>query len=97
MDYPKLKVILDDRLLLEEEIKMWLRVGMYITTEPKYISGAYFVKMYDGEGHSFDVNDYIGKNIRKAIMNWWQIERIKPRALEPVDNTGLVDLEVQRG
>lgn len=93
--FPKLEIELDARDLLEDEKKMWRRIGMYITNEPIWNSATirWTVVLYDGVGNKCELPKDMGKHLRQQILRWWQVERVKPRASEPVDNTGLAELE----
>lgn len=98
MKYPKLEEILATRALLEEEKKMWLRIGMYVCTEryqKLHASGEYNISvtdMYDSVGNKVAISDTMAKNLRISILAWWQVEKVIPRARE-VDPTGLSSLE----
>lgn len=101
MEYPKLKVELDNRYLIEEEKKMWLRIGMYVTTEPTTSSatGRSVLKLFDAVGNETEIGVTVGRNMRMSVLSWWQVEKVKSRASEPVDNdnTGLSSLETRNG
>ncbi len=98
MELPALKKELDKRMLLDEEKKMWLRLGFYITCEPKRILTSdrnnymMVVILFDGAGNEWDIGAQMGTNIRETVLRWWQIEKKFPRAQE-IDPTGLGALE----
>lgn len=92
MEYRNLKERLDLLPLLEDEKKMWLRIGFYIPIE----SEATTVYAIDYTGRSETLSKVAARNMRVSIINWWQVEKIKPRSSEPsepIDNTGLSSLE----
>lgn len=103
MELPKLKEVLDARQLLAEEKKMWLRVGLYITSEA--IEKVFYkdngtrewrkvVILFDGCGNETCISQVMGNNIRRTVLDWWQVEKTKPRLKEAeYDPTGLSALE----
>lgn len=95
LTYPGLEKVLNARALLDDEKKMWLRLGIYVTTEAVYNASVGYkcLILYDGMGNDSPLTECMGNNIRRQVINWWQVERIKPRASEPIDNTGLAELE----
>lgn len=103
MEYPTLEKKLKERALLFEEIKMWDRVGFYISTEFRrvmnsertgYIS---VLTIIDSAGNETEIDASIGRNIRLSVLRWWQVEQVKPRSSELIDNTGLSSLENRSG
>src|SRR5208337_2188501 len=99
MEFPELKKELDDRMLLNEEKKMWMRLGFYITTEaveklnPDKTRWIKIVTLYDGAGNKWDIGAQMGANIRETVLMWWQVEKVKSRYQEVNDPTGLGALE----
>ncbi len=106
MTYPALKEVLDKRMLLEDEKKMWLRLGFYVANEERKIYNSNrsgytsVIAIIDGMGNVLDMEAIMARNIRQSILDWWQVERIAPRAKEPkevIDTTGLAELENRNG
>lgn len=93
MEYPLLEKELKSRALLFEEIKMWLRLGFYISGETVRVGDSEAVVLMDSEGYQVKLNAAMGKRMRMAVLRWWEVEKVKPRAQEPLDNTGLSELE----
>jgi hypothetical protein len=96
MQYLKLREVLDNAILLKEEKEMWLRLGIYIGTESFYSSdiSRTAIRLYDGLGNEAHLPVIMARNIRTQILDWWEVERVKPRAREvSVDETGLMQLE----
>lgn len=87
---------MEGKFLLQEEIDMWLRIGIYITTDPlRDHNLIQHVILYDGMGNEAKIGVITGRNIRRSVLAWWQVERVKPRAKEPreADAFGLSELE----
>lgn len=95
---------LEEKLLLKDEMKMWLRVGFYISTEPHDVfigprsqsPVTSCLDLIDRMGNVWSVPKIIGANLRSSVLEWWEVERITPRAQE-LDPTGLNELESRRG
>jgi hypothetical protein len=98
MEFPALKTKLDGILLVEEEKKMWLSIGFYIPLPiPTSSSTAIVsVEMINGEGYIRDISRNAALDIRKAIIAWWQVEKVKPRAEQLMSAPAYDELEVQR-
>lgn len=84
-----LKKILDNEALLEEEKKMWLRIGIYVTSSTKTVADGYSSanknSLYDSAGNLTYISTVMAKNIRLTIIEWWQVEKVKPHSQEKVE------------
>lgn len=98
----KLEEYLNKLPLLEEEKRMWYRLGFYISAAPTSIdkNGSPIHSWYDCAGNEKFVNANFSTNIRTTVLEWWQAERSKPRAKElgkQVELGPFDGLEVERG
>lgn len=97
--YPKLEELLKNKALLSDEIRMWLRLGMYITIESRHSPtlNKDCVSIYDGQANQWPIDEIIGHNLRMQVLRWWEVEREHPRCQEVIDSTGLSALENRSG
>jgi hypothetical protein len=102
MDKSKLVAYLDNLPLLEDEKAMWKKIGFYIEAVPskkeQLSSMATASVVVDNYGKEGQVGSIVGKNLRLAIIEWWQGERVKPKSLDVlVEANTLSELENRNG
>lgn len=96
MEHQGLKNQLDNLLLVEDEKKMWMAIGFYIPLPKNITTALAYVDMINTDGYPRPITSTVAEDIRAAIIEWWQVERIKPRDQQPLSNVGYDELEVQR-
>lgn len=101
IDKSKLESFLKDIPLVEDEKKMWIRVGFYIEAVPSQKDTLGYVtahRVVSNTGVSSNLPSLVAKDMRLAVIDWWQSEKVKPRSLEvPVDVSRLSELENRNG
>lgn len=79
LDKTKLKLYLNDLPILTDEKRMWFRLGYYVQA-PTIMPSK--VKLIDGAMNETEVGSTVAINLRKAALEWWEIEKDKPRHTE---------------
>jgi len=102
IDKSKLEQFLNNLPILMDEKKMWYRLGFYIYPNPnaKSLQGEPKTQIVDALAQAQLLSPTSALNIRISIIDWWEGEKLKPRAAEvnkPVPVGPYDELETERG